>query len=199
MSSVAAPARALVDAPTFYPSTDDMGEPTLHVSISILLRALIERWLASRGTPMFVGMNTFFYWKQFTPTETVAPDVYVLSGVSLSERPPSWKVWETGTVPSFAFEAVSSDVEKDYFVSPGWGPRATCSFRPKRRSSSASAPSARRPRPSATGSAPSPRRSRPSATGNGPSASASRPSSAGSGPSLRAASAARDAASIIPF
>jgi Uma2 family endonuclease len=116
MSSAAA--RRTIDDPTIYPSTDDMGDPTLQISISLLLVALIERWLASRGTPAFVGMNSFFYWKQFDPTESVAPDVYVLPGVPLSARPPSWKVFETGKVPSFALEVVSSDVEKDYLVSP---------------------------------------------------------------------------------
>src|SRR5580693_299009 len=96
-----AAAVAVADDPSFYPSTDDMGEPTLQVSIAVLLLALLERWLVLQGKPAFVGMNTFFYWQQFAPTETVAPDVYVLPGVSLSQRPPSWKVWETGKVPSF--------------------------------------------------------------------------------------------------
>ena len=117
MSSAAA-SRAVVEDPTFYPSTDNMGDPTLQTSISVLALALIQRWLASRGKPTFVGMNSFFYWKQFVPTECVAPDVYVLPGVSLSARPPSWKVWETGKVPSFALEVVSTEVEKDYLVSP---------------------------------------------------------------------------------
>jgi hypothetical protein len=117
MSSAAA-LRVVVDDPTFYPATDDMGDPTLQISISVLLLALLQRWLASRGKPAFVGMSTFFYWKQFEPTESLAPDVYVLPGVSLSARPPSWKVFETGKVPSFALEVVSSDVEKDYLLSP---------------------------------------------------------------------------------
>jgi Uma2 family endonuclease len=117
MSSAAAQ-RVVVDDPTFYPATDDMGDPTLQIAISVLLLALVERWLASRGKPAFVCMNTFFYWKQFVRTECVAPDVYVLPGVSLSRRPPVWKVWETGKVPSFALEVVSSDVDKDYLESP---------------------------------------------------------------------------------
>jgi Uma2 family endonuclease len=117
MSSAAAQ-RAVVDDPTFYPATDDMGEPTLQVSISVLLLALLQRWLVSRGKPTFVGMNTFFYWKQRAPKECVAPDVYVLPGVSLRGRPRCWKVWETGKAPSFALEIVSNDVDKDYVESP---------------------------------------------------------------------------------
>jgi Uma2 family endonuclease len=116
--STAAVARAVADDPTFYPSTDHMGESTLQVSIAVLLLALIERWLVSRGKPVFVGLNTFFYWKQGEPRETVAPDLYVLPGVSLTKRPPSWKVWETGKVPSFALEIVSTEVDKDYVVAP---------------------------------------------------------------------------------
>jgi Uma2 family endonuclease len=110
--------RGFVEDPTIYPETDDMGESTLQISISVLLMALIERWLAMCGKRAFVGMNTFFYWKKYTPTESLAPDVYVLPGVSLSDRPPCWKVFETGKVPSFAFEVVSQDVDKDYLVSP---------------------------------------------------------------------------------
>ena len=113
-----AAARAVAFDPTVYPSTDNMGDPTLQVSIAVMLLGLLEGWVASRGKPAFVGMNTFFYWKQHDPSETVAPDVYVLPGVSLVERPPSWKVWETGKAPSFAIEIVSTDVDKDYRVAP---------------------------------------------------------------------------------
>jgi Uma2 family endonuclease len=82
------------------------------------LLGLLDRWLVSRGEPAFVGMNTFFYWKQFAPEECLAPDVYVLPGVSLTARPPCWKVFETGKVPSFALEVVSIDVDKEYVESP---------------------------------------------------------------------------------
>jgi Uma2 family endonuclease len=135
--STAAVARAVVDDPTFYPSTDHMGESTLQVSIAVLLLGLIERWLELRGKPAFIGLNTFFYWKQGVPAETVAPDLYVLPGVSLSARPPSWKVWQTGKAPSFALEVVSTDVDKDYVVAPEkydqLGVRELVVFDPKHR------------------------------------------------------------------
>jgi hypothetical protein len=44
-----AAAVAVADDPTFYPSTDEMGEPTLQVSIAVLLLALIEPWLVLQG------------------------------------------------------------------------------------------------------------------------------------------------------
>jgi Uma2 family endonuclease len=108
----------VLEDPTVYPVKDDMGDPTLQTFISILLFSLLERWLASRGKPVFVGVNQFFYWKQFDASECVAPDVYLLPGVPLSARVGAWKVWETGQVPSFALEIVSRDVDKDYLAAP---------------------------------------------------------------------------------
>src|SRR5271155_1411273 len=117
MSSAAARLTTLEDT-TVYPVRDDMGDPTLQTLISVMLLALIQRWLSSQGKPTFVGMNQFFYWKQFDPSECVAPDVYVLPGVSLSPRVGAWKIWETHRLPTFALEVVSQDVDKDYLTSP---------------------------------------------------------------------------------
>jgi hypothetical protein len=117
MPSAAAPRPPLEDT-TVYPVTDDMGDPTLQFEITLLLVPLVKRWLALSGKRAFVGSDTFFYWKQFDPSECVAPDVYVLPGVSLTPRVGAWKVWETGKVPTFALEIVSTDVDKDYLTSP---------------------------------------------------------------------------------
>jgi Uma2 family endonuclease len=103
---------------TVYPIEDEMGEGSLQRFISELLRVLVERWLASQGTPTFVGADQFFYWKQYNPTECVSPDVYVLPGVPPGKKVGAWKVWKTGNVPSFAFEVVSQDVDKDYLTAP---------------------------------------------------------------------------------
>jgi Uma2 family endonuclease len=117
MSSAASQLTPVVD-PTVYPVTDDMGDPTLQTLISVMLLSLLNRWLVSRGESIFVGMNQFFYWKQFDPSECVAPDVYLLPGVSLSPRVGAWKVWETGHRPTFALEIVSQEVGKDYLEVP---------------------------------------------------------------------------------
>src|SRR5580693_2327656 len=117
MSSAAERHPTIADT-TVYPVRDDMGDPTLQTLISVMLLALIQRWLSSQGKPTFVGMNQFFYWKQFDPSECVAPDVYVLPGVSLSPRVGAWKIWETRRIPTFALEVVSQDVDKDYLTSP---------------------------------------------------------------------------------
>ncbi|MEP7124330.1 MAG: Uma2 family endonuclease [Byssovorax sp.] len=117
--SSAAPKLVVAKDRTIYPIEDDMGEGSLQRFISELLRVLIERWLEDRGKPAFVGADQYFYWEQYNPRECVAPDVYVLPGVVPGKSVGAWKVWETGCVPSFAFEVVSQDVEKDYLTSPG--------------------------------------------------------------------------------
>ena len=104
--------------PTHYPVEDEMGESVLQKLIVELLRPLLERWLAARAAPSFVGANQFIYWVQYEPTRSVAPDVYVLPGVPPGAAFKTWKVWETGVVPSFALEIVSADVEKDYAEAP---------------------------------------------------------------------------------
>jgi hypothetical protein len=100
---------------TIYPIEEKVGEDILQRWIVEQLRPLVERWLASRGAPTFVGADQFVYYRQYHPKKVIAPDLYVLPGVPPGRRVKSWKVWETGIVPSFALEVVSSnDVEKDY-------------------------------------------------------------------------------------
>jgi hypothetical protein len=110
-----APARDRFAAhdPTVYPVSDDVGEDLLLRLIAEMLRPLLAAFLASRGVKALVGADQFIYWEQFEPTRTIAPDVYVLPGVAPEERVRSWKVWETGVVPSFALEIVSGDLQKD--------------------------------------------------------------------------------------
>jgi Uma2 family endonuclease len=114
----AAPKLVVAEDRTVYPIEDDMGEGSLQRFISELLRVLVERWLESKGKPAFVGADQYFYWKQFNARECVAPDVYVIPGVAPGTEVGAWKLWETSCVPSFAFEVVSQDVEKDYLTSP---------------------------------------------------------------------------------
>lgn len=112
------PAALEIPDPTIYPVDDDLGEGSLQRFISELLRPLLERWLMEKGTPTFVGADQYFYWKQFDAHECVAPDVYVLPGAPLGAKVDSWLVWKTGFIPSFAFEVVTGDVQKDYLRTP---------------------------------------------------------------------------------
>lgn len=104
--------------PTVYPEEEKVGEESLQRFICELLRPLIERWLAERGVLAFTGADQFVYYRQHDPHRRVAPDVYVLPGVRPGRRIRSWKTWESGIVPSFALEVVSSDRENDYVEAP---------------------------------------------------------------------------------
>jgi hypothetical protein len=105
--------------PTVYPVEDDLGEHELQTYMRELLRPLLARLFAERGIVAHVGSDQFIYWVQYTPTRSVAPDIYVLPGVSQDIAIGAWKVWlEGGIVPSFALEFVSRDMRKDYLDGP---------------------------------------------------------------------------------
>ncbi len=103
---------------TVYPVEERVGEDFLQRLIVELLRPLIQRWLEERGEQGFVGADQFIYFEQYNSHRRVAPDVYVLPGVPPDTPVRSWKVWETGVVPSLALEVVSSNWEKDYCQAP---------------------------------------------------------------------------------
>ena len=104
--------------PTVYRVEDDVGEHEIQTYILELLRPLIERYLAERGVRAHVGSDQYIYWVKHDPTKCVAPDVYVLSGVSQEIAIDVWKVWERGVVPNLAIEVVCSDPRKDYDQAP---------------------------------------------------------------------------------
>ena len=117
-----------------YPETDHMAENLLQRLMSEFLRPLIARFLAQvvegelskqkrykalrARRPMCVGADQFWYYVEGQPKKSVSPDVYVISGVEPTAAPPSFKLWELERPPVFALEIVSSDVDKDYVVSP---------------------------------------------------------------------------------
>ncbi len=106
------------DDRTVYPVEERVGEDIVQRLIVELLRPLIQRWLDERGEQALVGADQFIYFEQYNPHRRVAPDVYVLPGVASDTTVRSWKVWETGIVPSFALEVVSTNWEKDYCQAP---------------------------------------------------------------------------------
>ncbi|MBI4703315.1 MAG: Uma2 family endonuclease [Deltaproteobacteria bacterium] len=110
--------RAAASDPTVYPEEERVGEELLRRWIAELLRPLVERWLAQRGVAALVGADQFIYYEQHNPHKRLAPDVYVLPGVPPQTRVRAWKLWQTGIAPSFAFEVVSTDWEKDYVETP---------------------------------------------------------------------------------
>src|SRR5262249_42553702 len=79
---------------TVYPTEHKVGEDLLQRLIVELLRPLVERWLASRGTPSLTGADQFIYFRRGDVRGRVAPDVFVLPGVRPGRRVRSWKTWE---------------------------------------------------------------------------------------------------------
>jgi len=105
--------------PTLYPVNEKVGEDILQRLIMELLRPLVARWLAHQGSSDFVGADQFIYYTQHDPHARVAPDIYILPGVSADAHVTSWKTWESGIVPSLAIEIVSQRRSKDYYDAPG--------------------------------------------------------------------------------
>jgi hypothetical protein len=106
--------------PTRYPVVDKMGEGLLQRLIAELLRPLLAGALARQGIKAFVGADQFIYYEQYAPTQSVAPDVYVMPGLPPDVDVDCWKIWEESrAVPSFALEIVSrSNPRKDTAHSP---------------------------------------------------------------------------------
>jgi hypothetical protein len=104
--------------PTHYPVHKKMGESILQTKIREVLRPGVARWFERRGERCLVGSDQFIYWVQYTPTQSLAPDLYVLPGVAPDHPVKAWRTWEHGIVPSFALEVVSKDVDKDYIEGP---------------------------------------------------------------------------------
>ena len=103
---------------SFDPFEDNMGEGSLQRFLSEELRPEVDRLLRERGAPTFVGADQYVGWHPDDRKKVVAPDVYVLPGVAPGEEFDFWKVWQTGVVPSFALEIVSSRKGKDYVDAP---------------------------------------------------------------------------------
>lgn len=95
-----------------------MGEHELQRLIAELLRPMLARFLAERGIVAHAGADQFIYWGEGDPFRRLAPDVYVLPNVDQDVVISSWKTWETGIAPSFAFEVASDSFEKDYDDNP---------------------------------------------------------------------------------
>src|SRR5262249_33143315 len=103
---------------TYDPFEDDMGEGSLQRFISEELRPQIEQQVAARQGPTFVGADQYVGWDPDDAEKVLAPDIYVLPGVAPGEGFDFWKVWQTGVVPSFALEIVSTRKKKDYIDVP---------------------------------------------------------------------------------
>lgn len=92
-----------------YPDSDGLpmadNDPQYRV-MTDLRHALEIRY--EEAPDVYVGANLFIYYREGDPGARVAPDVFVVFGVSKEERH-SYLVWEEGPVPVLAFEIASPE------------------------------------------------------------------------------------------
>ncbi|MFL6263348.1 MAG: Uma2 family endonuclease [Thermoanaerobaculia bacterium] len=95
-----------------YPYSDGqpMAESDVHRKEMVDLIAALDR--RYRDDPaVYVAGNLFLYFRKGDPRSVVAPDVFLVRGVSKGDRK-SYKLWEEGRVPSLVIE-VTSDSTSD--------------------------------------------------------------------------------------
>jgi Uma2 family endonuclease len=93
--------------PIEYPASD--GEPVAetdtHIQLMFNLRFAVKDFF--RDEPdVYVGNNLFIYYVEGEPGRRVAPDLFVVRGVSKGDRR-SYKLWEEGRPPDVVIELSS--------------------------------------------------------------------------------------------
>ena len=100
-----------------YPSEDDepMAATQFHarqiVTLSYQLGAFFG-WEES----VYVGTDTFIYYREAEPTRKVAPDVFVVFGVDAIPARRSFYTWAEGAVPAVAFEFLSDETPRNDLI-----------------------------------------------------------------------------------
>jgi Uma2 family endonuclease len=104
---------ALPETEIEYPESDGkpMAETDTHrvQMTDALIHPLKERY---RGENVYVSGNLFFYYEEGNPRAVVAPDVFLVFGVSNQIRR-TYKLWEEGQAPSVVFELTSKSTYED--------------------------------------------------------------------------------------
>lgn len=97
----------------FYPESDGqpMGETDYHINVLIYLREALQDYF--RDEPqIYIGSDMFIYYEEGNPAAVVAPDVFVVPGVSAHYRR-IYKLWEEGRPPAVIFEITSKSSRLD--------------------------------------------------------------------------------------
>ena len=90
-----------------YPYEDDepMGATGFHVEQINTFSEQLSRYFINE--PIYVGVDSFIYYREGEPGKFVAPDVYVVFGVDRIPQRRSFYTWREGTVPAVVFEFLS--------------------------------------------------------------------------------------------
>ncbi|MCI0395863.1 MAG: Uma2 family endonuclease [Chloroflexi bacterium] len=89
-----------------------MAETEFHLNqmVDALLHPLKEKYHDDPGVT--VSGNMFLYFEEGNPAKVVAPDVFIVFGVSKKTRR-VYKVWEEGKAPDVVFEITSRSTLQD--------------------------------------------------------------------------------------
>ncbi len=88
-----------------------MAESDPHISHIINVREILRYWLRGE-TLAYVGANMLFFYKKGFPKRRVAPDVFVVWGVSKKRRR-SYKLWIEHEAPQVIFEITSRKTQDE--------------------------------------------------------------------------------------
>ena len=107
--------KAVDDLTIEYPYTD--GEPMAEddAQLTAMIDAItpLREWFDSRED-VYVGGDMLMYYRMNDNETRVAPDVFVVMGVSSRHRRRSWIVWREGRPPDFVMElALESTWRRD--------------------------------------------------------------------------------------
>ena len=106
-----------VEQEIIYPDTDGLPLPDNLLQEPFFIEVLATLKAFLEGLDVLVSGNTLIYYVEGDPSQSVAPDCYVVFGVSraaLLERHLTYRVWEAGKFPDFVLEIGSpSTAEND--------------------------------------------------------------------------------------
>ena len=107
--------QSVVSPAVVYPCSDGqpMGESDLHIAcMSYVLSALKWHFERRGRDDVYVSANSFLYYEQGNPRAVMAPDVFVVRGVSNHLRD-SYLLWREPKGPDFVLEVTSASTRRE--------------------------------------------------------------------------------------
>lgn len=100
-------------APIAYPSTDGLPMAESDFQCGPLTYAVEALRIHFKDHPaVYVSGNLFIYYEEGKPQSVVAPDVFVVFGVSKHDRP-SYRLWEESKMPNWVMEITSRSTREE--------------------------------------------------------------------------------------
>ncbi len=96
-----------------YPESDGkpMAETDTHANLLMNLRLSLDNYFRDDSN-VYVSGNLLVYYAEGNPSKCVAPDVFVVRGVSKGQRR-IYKLWEEGVAPQIVIELTSRKTWKE--------------------------------------------------------------------------------------